>query len=273
MSEGSDNRRSVNANSLCWADAVFCRREIKFVLILPSHGGKGFFLLPSVSRPALRPTQAPIQWVPRVLSPGVERDRGVTLTTHPHLVPRSRISSSFTTSPSCRLLGSSGTALLLPSMTRSSNWSLPFMFFDELSEDIYLLHESYMPRSLWFHNYVLESVQSSKTYSESGDFNIAFALSVFFILYTVHFWMRRRVRWFCTASRLSVGFGRGRGAQPSSGRSTSFAARLVEWVWQRKSLTASSGPLWISVFRRFLEPCLMTVKFVGNLFPFSKASQ
>jgi hypothetical protein len=28
----------------------------------------------------------PIQWVPGVLSPGVKRGRGVTLTTHPHLV-------------------------------------------------------------------------------------------------------------------------------------------------------------------------------------------
>jgi hypothetical protein len=28
-------------------------------------------------------------WVPGVLSPGVKRGRGVMLTTHPHLVPRS----------------------------------------------------------------------------------------------------------------------------------------------------------------------------------------
>jgi hypothetical protein len=27
--------------------------------------------------------QPPVQWVPRVLSPGVKRGRGVTLTTHP----------------------------------------------------------------------------------------------------------------------------------------------------------------------------------------------
>jgi len=36
-----------------------------------------------VSRPALRPTQPPVQWVPGVLSPGVKRGRGVTLATHP----------------------------------------------------------------------------------------------------------------------------------------------------------------------------------------------
>jgi hypothetical protein len=45
--------------------------------------------LASLSRPALGPTQPPVQWVPEVLSPGVKRGRGVTLTTHPHLVPRS----------------------------------------------------------------------------------------------------------------------------------------------------------------------------------------
>jgi hypothetical protein len=50
--------------------------------------GKGFFLYP-VSIPALGPTQPPVQWVPGVISPGIKRGRGVTLTTHPHLVPRS----------------------------------------------------------------------------------------------------------------------------------------------------------------------------------------
>jgi hypothetical protein len=32
-------------------------------------------------------------------SPGVKRGRDVTLTTHPHLVPRSRMSRSYTSSP------------------------------------------------------------------------------------------------------------------------------------------------------------------------------
>jgi hypothetical protein len=57
------------------------------------------FPLASVFRPALRLTQLPIQWVSRVLSPGVKRGRGVTLTTHPLLVPRSRMSRSYTSSP------------------------------------------------------------------------------------------------------------------------------------------------------------------------------
>jgi hypothetical protein len=44
---------------------------------------KYFFSLVSVSRPALGPTQPPVQWVPEILSPGVKRGRVVTLTTHP----------------------------------------------------------------------------------------------------------------------------------------------------------------------------------------------
>jgi hypothetical protein len=44
---------------------------------------KGYFSLASVSRPALRPTQPPIQWVPGVLSPGVKFGRDVTLNIHP----------------------------------------------------------------------------------------------------------------------------------------------------------------------------------------------
>jgi len=40
-----------------------------------------------------------------VLSPGVKRGWGVTLTTHPHLVPRSRMSRSYTSSPPKRLHG------------------------------------------------------------------------------------------------------------------------------------------------------------------------
>jgi hypothetical protein len=44
---------------------------------------RGFFLI-SVSRPALRPTQLPLQWVSGILSPGVKLRLGVTLTTHLH---------------------------------------------------------------------------------------------------------------------------------------------------------------------------------------------
>jgi hypothetical protein len=39
------------------------------------------------------------------LSPGIKRGRGVTLTTHPHLVPRLRMSRSYTSSPPICLHG------------------------------------------------------------------------------------------------------------------------------------------------------------------------
>jgi hypothetical protein len=58
------------------------------------------FLQASASRPALGPTQPP-----GVLSPGVKRGRGMTLTTHPHLVPRLSMSRSCTSSPPMRLHG------------------------------------------------------------------------------------------------------------------------------------------------------------------------
>jgi hypothetical protein len=57
--------------------------------------GRGFPLT-SASRPALGPTQPPVQWVPGALSPGVKHGRGVMLTTHPLLVLRLRKSRSYT---------------------------------------------------------------------------------------------------------------------------------------------------------------------------------
>jgi hypothetical protein len=59
----------------------------------------------SVSRLALGPTQPPIQWVLGVLSLRVKRSRSVTLTTYPHVVPRSIMSRSYTSSPLKRLHG------------------------------------------------------------------------------------------------------------------------------------------------------------------------
>jgi hypothetical protein len=57
------------------------------------------------SRPALVPTQPPVQWVTGLLSPGLKGGRGVTLTTHIHLVPRSRMSRSYTSCPPKRFRG------------------------------------------------------------------------------------------------------------------------------------------------------------------------
>jgi hypothetical protein len=58
-----------------------------------------------VFRPALEPTQPPIQWVLGGPFLGVKRGRGVTLTTHPHLVPRSWMSRSYISSPLCDSIG------------------------------------------------------------------------------------------------------------------------------------------------------------------------
>jgi hypothetical protein len=82
--------------------------------------GKRIFPLTSVSRPALGPTQPPVQWVPGVLSPGVKRGRGVKMTTHPHLMPRSRMSRSYV-SPSPRTpIGALWECFTLP---WSLNWN------------------------------------------------------------------------------------------------------------------------------------------------------
>ena len=51
-----------------------------------SNPGGGEIFRPS--RPVLGPTQSPAKWVP-VLSTGVKCGRGVLLTTHPLLAPRS----------------------------------------------------------------------------------------------------------------------------------------------------------------------------------------
>jgi hypothetical protein len=67
--------------------------------------GQEIFPLASVTRPALGSTQPPVQWVPGILFPGAKRGRGVTLTTHTHLVPRSWMSRSYTSSPPCASTG------------------------------------------------------------------------------------------------------------------------------------------------------------------------
>jgi hypothetical protein len=66
-----------------------------------------------VFRPALGHTQPPVQCLLGVLSPGLKRGRGVTFTTHLHLVPRSRLSRSYSCSPPSAFMACSGTALAL----------------------------------------------------------------------------------------------------------------------------------------------------------------
>jgi hypothetical protein len=72
---------------------------------------KIFFPLASVSKPALRPTQPPVQWVPGVLSPAVKARPGRDADLSPHLVPRSRTSRSYTPLPQSASMACSGTAL------------------------------------------------------------------------------------------------------------------------------------------------------------------
>jgi hypothetical protein len=69
------------------------------------------FPLTSSSRPALGPTQPPVQWVSGALSPGVKRGRGVMLTAHPLLVPRLRKNRSCTSSPPSTFVAFSGTSV------------------------------------------------------------------------------------------------------------------------------------------------------------------
>jgi hypothetical protein len=57
------------------------------------------FPVASVSRQVLEPSQLLIQWVQCVLSPSVKRGRSVTLTTHPHQVPRLVMSRNYVSSP------------------------------------------------------------------------------------------------------------------------------------------------------------------------------
>jgi hypothetical protein len=53
-----------------------------------------FFSSPPRPDQLWRPTQPPIQWVPEALSLGVKRPGSVKLTTHLHLVPRSKMLSA-----------------------------------------------------------------------------------------------------------------------------------------------------------------------------------
>jgi hypothetical protein len=69
--------------------------------------------LASVSRPALRPTQPAIQRVPGSFPPGINHGRSVTVTAHPHLVPRSRISRSYIPLSVSSCMACSGTSLLM----------------------------------------------------------------------------------------------------------------------------------------------------------------
>jgi hypothetical protein len=66
--------------------------------------GPRIFLFTTVSGMALGPTQPPIQWVPGAISLGVNR-LGVKLTTHLHLLPKSKKEWSCISTPPIHLHG------------------------------------------------------------------------------------------------------------------------------------------------------------------------
>jgi hypothetical protein len=75
---------------------------------------RGFFLWPLCPDRLWGPPSL-LLWVPGVLSTGIKRGLGVTLTTHTHLVPRSKISRSYTYSPPIAFAACIGTALAVTS--------------------------------------------------------------------------------------------------------------------------------------------------------------
>jgi hypothetical protein len=113
--------RTLQVNRLCLSAQKRYLAQISMpepgssVGTVPDYGldGRGsiprqrqrIFPLTSLSRPALGPTQPPVQWVPGALCPGVKSGRDVMLTTHPLLVPGSRKSRSYTSSHPKRQLG------------------------------------------------------------------------------------------------------------------------------------------------------------------------
>jgi hypothetical protein len=98
--------------------------------LIPSRGER-IFPIASLSRPALGPTQLPVQWVPVVLSPGVKRGLGVTLTIHTYVMPRSRMSRSYNSSPPSSFVACSGTALAFLGTFNSRNTSSSTVLFGQ----------------------------------------------------------------------------------------------------------------------------------------------
>jgi hypothetical protein len=71
---------------------------------------KANFPLASVSKPALGSIQTPIKWVPGGPFPGPKARPGRDAEHLPHLVPRSRMSRSYTSSPQSAFVAFRGKA-------------------------------------------------------------------------------------------------------------------------------------------------------------------
>jgi hypothetical protein len=89
-------RKYLDLTQLSW----YSKRLQAEWLGFNSQQGQAIFLYSTPSRPALRPTHPPIQWVLRAVSLGVN-GWCMKLTTHLCLVPRSRMAELYLHSPIC----------------------------------------------------------------------------------------------------------------------------------------------------------------------------
>jgi hypothetical protein len=81
-------------------------------------------LLTSAPRLALRPTKHLIQWILGVLSREIKSSWGVMLITHPHTVPRSRTSRSYTS-----FISASYSTLIIERSTKNFSRGTTFKLF------------------------------------------------------------------------------------------------------------------------------------------------
>jgi hypothetical protein len=91
--------RSANIFQICpflfGAGVAQCNVWIQTRPVFDPRQRQRMFPLTSVSRPALRPTQPPVQWVPGALSLGGKEQPGRDADHSPHLMPKSRMSKGY----------------------------------------------------------------------------------------------------------------------------------------------------------------------------------
>jgi hypothetical protein len=101
----------AQGNNIVFSNTLKVKAGVALYIVWLQTGRPGFdtchrqriFPQDSVYRPALRPTQPPIQWVPWGSFSGLKSGLGLTLTTHSHLASKSRMSKSCASSPTWRM--------------------------------------------------------------------------------------------------------------------------------------------------------------------------